>query len=98
MTLGLTAPYCAEQAETVVQISILSMLSTTSVIICNRLSSAAAVLLPKGLCAARPAGVPPRRRGALLTHPVRIIMARPESGFVKDDLHVRMQIELRRDF
>lgn len=25
-------------------------------------------------------------------------MARPESGFAKDDLHVRMQIELRREF
>lgn len=75
------------------------MLRTTSVTICNRLSSAAAVLLPndQGLCAARPAGVPPRRRGAL-SHPIGIIRARPESGFAKDDLHFRMQIELRRDF
>lgn len=46
---------------------ILSMLRTISVTICNRISSAAAVLLPndQDLCAARPAGVPPRRQGAL---------------------------------
>lgn len=41
------------------------MLRTISVT--NRISSAAAVLLPndQDLCAARPAGVPPRRQGAL---------------------------------
>lgn len=46
---------------------ILSMLRAISVTICNRISSAAAVLLPndQDLCAARPAGVPPRRQGAL---------------------------------
>lgn len=38
-----------------------------SIASCNRISSAAAVLLPndQDLCAARPAGVPPRRQGAL---------------------------------
>lgn len=43
------------------------MLRAISVTICNRISSAAAVLLPndQDLCAARPAGVPPRRQGAL---------------------------------
>lgn len=65
-----------------------------SIASCNRISSAAGVLLPKnqGLCAARPAGIPPRRHGALLTHSIRI---NGPSGD-KCDLHIRMQIELRR--
>lgn len=42
------------------------MLRTTLIASGNQISSAAAVLLPndQGICAARPAGVPPRRQGA----------------------------------
>lgn len=75
------------------------MLRAISVTICNRISSAAAVLLPndQDLCAARPAGVPPRRQGALFD-PRNQYHYGPcgIEGLVKVILHVPMQIELRR--
>lgn len=56
------------------------MLRTTLLASCNRTSSAATVLSPnnQGLCAARPAGVPPRRQGALFDSPHHDHYGRPE--------------------
>lgn len=77
------------------------MLRTISVTICNRISSAAAVLLPNDRTSVRRAlrVYLPAGRAPFLTHVIRIIMARPEiEGLAKVICTFRCRLSLDAPF